>query len=458
MPEHPENGTRRGEPFDGVSDRLDRAALLRRLAVAGASLGTAAPLLRGADALAAGSRVASRAASKVTLRFWKFDDSGSPDNLIKKAIEQWNSLHPNIQVKLQTFPFNDYLATVLPTAFASGKGPDIFWISGGNLLQYANQDVLQPMDSMVRPHIKDFKPTVIKYTTVNGHIPVVPFELTPIALFYRKDILKNAGVAVPRTWPEVLAACEKLTTGKQYGIVVEPTQGTYQVFTFMPFLWMTGANTMNKAWTKSLLRTPAAASAFEFWGQLIQKGYAPRKAVGGTTADITPIGNGEAAMQVCGYWAVAAMKSTFKDVDYGVITLPHPVGRKTVSVGGGWMQAVNSKGTHVAEAMAFTKWMWFQTSFSHNWNCVANTEFSSRNNVNASCQKIQSGPEDTYFRNVVLPTARPEERYPDPILKSIGDGIQAAMFGGKSGTDAAKIAADGIDKFLKTYHGQAIGQ
>jgi hypothetical protein len=38
-------------------------------------------------------------------------------------------------------------------------------------------------------------------------------------------------------------------------------------------------------------------------------------------------------------------------------------------------------------------------------------------------------------------------------VKAVGDGIQAALFTDKSGQQAAAVAADAIDSFLKTYKG-----
>jgi len=35
----------------------------------------------------------------------------------------------------------------------------------------------------------------------------------------------------------------------------------------------------------------------------------------------------------------------------------------------------------------------------------------------------------------------------------VGDGLQASMFSGKSGEEAATLAADQIDRFLSSYQG-----
>jgi hypothetical protein len=64
-----------------------------------------------------------------------------------------------------------------------------------------------------------------------------------------------------------------------------------------------------------------------------------------------------------------------------------------------------------------------------------------------------NSPQHKIFQNKLLPISRAEPRYSSQMLKAVSDGLQASMFSGKSGTDAAKLAADGVDRFLATYKG-----
>lgn len=430
------------------TDGMTRGSFARRLAGLGLSAAAVGSLGVGVgDALAAPARTS---AGKVTLQFWKFVDSVG-DPLIKKAVAKWNSANPNVQVQFQTFPFNDYMGTKLTTAFAAGHGPDVFWISPAAFLDYVTEGIAEPVDDIVPK--SQYLPAAIQAATVNGKLYAVPFEMEPVALYYNKASLKAAGVAPPTTWPQLLAACEKLKSSKQYGIVIEPAEGGYQNFTWYPFLWSTGADVVDPSWKHSTLRTPKAASAFDLWGQLIKKGYAPSKTATGTN-DPGPLGRGETAMQVCGFWAIAQLRSQYPKTDFGVVRLPKAPGGKFVTVYGGWKQMISAKSPRVTEAKAFTKWLWEQNmGFAHDWSCVTNTKFSPRKSVNAACAPVFNKGQDAYFTKQVLPTARAEPRYPNQIVKAVGDGIQAAMFGGKSGADAAKMAADEIDAFLKNYHG-----
>ncbi len=437
------------------SGRITRREFTRRLVGAGLSFGAAGSLLAacGGDE-GEESETPAEEASKgpVTLQFWKFV-AENDDPAIEKAVKQWNDDNPNIQVKFQTFPFDQYLGTKLTTAFAGGKGPDVFWISPGQFLNYVNNGISTPVDGIVDDVRSDYSEVAIEAVSVDGKMYSLPFEQEPVALYYRPDLLEKAGVEPPTTWDELLAAAEALTTGKQTGIVIEAAQNPYQNFTWYPFLWSAGGEVVNEDSSASALRTPEAASAFELWGQLISRGLAPKKNET-ITADIGPLGRGETAMQVCGFWAIAQMKNGFPDVEFGITPLPIPSGGEQVTVYGGWTQMINGEGAFVDEALEFTKGLWIDNEdFPHVWACEQNTKYSPRQSVNEACSDVFESPPHDVFTNEILPTARAEPRYPDQVVKAVGDGIQAAMFRGASGEEAAALAADQIDRFLGTYKG-----
>lgn len=427
-------------------EEISRREFGRRTLAAALAAGAGGSLLAGT---ALGG---SRGSEAVTLQFWKFA-SENDDTAIRRAVKQWNRQNPNTQVRFQTFPFGDYLGAKLTTAFAADRGPDIFWISPGQFLNYVHNGIAEPLDDVIRPIRSQFLSAPLKAVTVNGRVQAIPFEMEPVALYYNKKMLREAGVAPPRTWAELYRACDKLTTKKRYGITIEVAQNPYQNFTWYPFLWSAGGEVVDREWKRSALRTRQAASAFELWGQLVRRGYAPKKTAA-ITADAGPLGRGETAMQIVGFWAIAQLKAAFPKLDYGITRLPIPAGGKPVTVYGGWTQMVNSKGDHVEEAKRFTKWLWAQNAaFPHDWACVTNTKFSPRKPVNNGCSSVFGKPPHSYFTQKVLPTARAEPRYPDQMVKAVGDGIQAALFKGKSGAQAADIAADAIDRFLRRYRG-----
>lgn len=438
------------QPLDVLVKRFQNGRITRRqfsggLLAAGLSLPAVSALLE-----ACGGGGGSN--GKVTLQWWKFA-ADHDDGAIRRAVGRWNKQNPDIQVNFQTFPVSDYEGTKLTTAFASGTGPDMFWISAGAFLDYVNSGVAQPVDDLFKDVRGQYLQAAIDAVTVNGKIYAIPFEMEPVALYYRTDLLEKAGVTPPQTWDELLDAAGKLTTGHQQGIIIEPAQGVYQNFTWYPFLWSAGGEVVDANWKASALRTPAAASAFDVWGQLMRKGYAPKK-LAGLSADAGPLGRGEVAMQVCGFWAIAQIKSAFPKAQFGVTRIPIPSGGKPVTVYGGWRHMLSSRSQHLDAAKKFASWLWMQdTTFPKDWACQTNTKFSPRKAINSACGTLFDAAPENFFTDQVLPTARAEPRYPDQIVKAVGDGIQAALYQGKSGEQAATQAADAIDQYLKTYKG-----
>ena len=75
----------------------------------------------------------SRGLAAQTLKFWQFYAPGggvpSQDKWYEDLVKDWNARH-EVKVELVYVPNNAYMdGTKLPTAFASGAGPDLFIIS-----------------------------------------------------------------------------------------------------------------------------------------------------------------------------------------------------------------------------------------------------------------------------------------------------------------------------------------
>jgi multiple sugar transport system substrate-binding protein len=390
-----------------------------------------------------------------TIQFWKFGSaSDSANQGLAKWVDQWNKENPGKQVQIRFFPFGEYMdGTLLTTAFASGSGPDIFWASRGTFLQYAKGGVLADISDLLTPEAKqDFSQASIDAITVDGKQYAMPFEQEPVALLYNPELLQKAGVQVPKTWDELLSACEKLKAANLVPIVIEPQPGAYQNFTWYPFLWQTGADVTDPEMTKATFDSPGTAKALDLWRTLIQKGYAPRTATD-ITANVvaTPFGSGQAAMQVVGMWAIQQLQSGAPKIKFDFAPLPTPSGSDPVTVYGGWSQAVSAKSKNLALAKEFTAWMWLKgTERPVEWCTKLNSKFSPRKSVLEAAKSFYDQPYLNTFRDVILPTARAEPRYPAELVKIIGDSLQAAMFRDTPGAQAAAEGQKQIEEFLKS--------
>jgi multiple sugar transport system substrate-binding protein len=390
---------------------------------------------------------------RVQVRFWKFTDTFA-DATIEKYIKLWNQSHPDIEVIFETFPWGDYTGTKLSSAFATGQGPDVFFISPGDLLRYVNAGLAQPLEKYLSTEeIKDFLPATIQSVKVSGHIFAIPLEMEPVAIFYNKKIFKDLGLQEPKIWSELLDTAHKLRKGEKYGIIVDVAPGYYQNFTWYPFIWSAGGDVISKDWKRALMTSQSGVSALKLWGDFIKEDVAP-KTLPGSGPDITMLGNGIADMMVCGFWGVKPLQADFPKYDFGVFPIP-PIDNKhkSISVYGGWRLMVNAKSKNVEEAVKFAKWMGVdQIDFPLEWCTVANSKFSPRKSVLKAGEKYYSTPPNDIFSKV-LQTARSEPAFPPEIVKAVSDAIQGVMFGGLDAKVAAKQAETSITDFLKNYKG-----
>lgn len=81
-------------------------------------------------------------------------------------------------------------------------------VANGSLVPLLNEDLVRPLDDLVAKHGQSLKKNQL--ITVNGKIMAIAFMANAQHLFYRKDILEKAGIEVPKTYEEVVAAAAKL--------------------------------------------------------------------------------------------------------------------------------------------------------------------------------------------------------------------------------------------------------
>lgn len=145
----------------------------------------------------------------ITLTWWKtFEDSSN----VQELITDYQATHKNVVINFVKKSAADYEQDLL-NAFASGNGPDIFSIHNDWLPKQA--DKISPMPSSLMG-LRGFRETFVDVAAndfaANNQIYALPLAVDTLALYYNKDLLGSAGIAeVPTTWPEVVAASQKLT-------------------------------------------------------------------------------------------------------------------------------------------------------------------------------------------------------------------------------------------------------
>lgn len=96
-------------------------------------------------------------------------------------------------------------------------------IANSSIVALMNADVIRPLDDLVAKYGKDLKKNQL--ITVDGKVMAVAFMANAQHFVFRDDILAQAGLEVPQTYEEMLAAAKTI---RDQGILKNPVGGAYK--------------------------------------------------------------------------------------------------------------------------------------------------------------------------------------------------------------------------------------
>lgn len=148
-------------------------------------------------------------AQTTDLSFWSWrpEDRAAYEQLIA----DFEAKNPSINVNYVPFEPTGY-PTVLSTALAGGKGPDVMMVRAyGGLEQLSKAGYLEPITGKF-PELANFTPEALAAETMRSDKQLygVPFATQTLGLYYNKQIFQKNNIAPPRTWADLLSAGQKL--------------------------------------------------------------------------------------------------------------------------------------------------------------------------------------------------------------------------------------------------------
>ena len=130
---------------------------------------------------------------------------------------KFEAANENTDLVVDVVSWND-IYTVVNTRIANGEAPDLLNIDG--FADYQADDLLLPAEEWVSAETyAKFFDSFLEQSVVDGTVWAVPDLASARALYYNADILAAAGVEVPTTWEELVAACEAI---KAYDAEIYP--------------------------------------------------------------------------------------------------------------------------------------------------------------------------------------------------------------------------------------------
>ena len=353
------------------------------------SLGVAACGGDDDDAGAAGGQ--AKAGGKLegqTVKLWLMPNGPDPKNDLDKLLAPFTA-DTGIKVETEVVGW-DVMQDRIRNAAVSGEGPDITQAGTTQVPFFAALNGFEDLSSRVEDigGAAAYPDGVWATTQLAGGDGIwsLPWFTEARAIYYRKDVLKAAGVdekTAFRDWDAMAATLQAIKDkvpeidGKPIEPFGSPGKKAYDlVHHVMPFVWDAGGQELSDDNSKSTIATPEAAEGIEFMADLLEKGLYDKAQL---QRDGTQVENqfkgGRIAVWIGGPWTYASaaraddenwVDSARKNV--GIAPMPAaPDGGKAYTFVGGsnLMMFKSAKNKDAAwEVMKFMSSDDFQTKYA----------------------------------------------------------------------------------------------
>jgi multiple sugar transport system substrate-binding protein len=167
---------------------------------------------------------ASSSSRDIVLDFWAMGREGE---VVKELLPEFERTHPGVRVKVQQIPWSAAHEKLL-TAFVGDATPDVAQLGNTWIAEFAVLGALEALEPAVAGsaiiHGDDYFAGIWDTNSFDGRLYGVPWYVDTRLLFYRRDLLAEAGFAAPpSTWPqwlEMLAALKERAGPDRYAILL----------------------------------------------------------------------------------------------------------------------------------------------------------------------------------------------------------------------------------------------
>jgi multiple sugar transport system substrate-binding protein len=239
--------------------------LLAMGAVMAGALALAACSSGGSSSGGSSSSAAPASGGKVTLTFWSWVPG------ISQSVNLWNKTHPDIHVNLNevTSGAAGSYAKMF-SALQAGNAPDLGQIEYATLPNFEHVGGVVNLAPFGVTSVKsDFVPWTWAQVTQGSGVYAIPQDTGPMGLFYRADLFKKYGLAVPTTWAQYLSDAQKLHAANPSAYITAFPANDAQWFAGLA--WQAGAkwfSTSGDTWLTGIDDSSSQQVA-SLWQQLI---------------------------------------------------------------------------------------------------------------------------------------------------------------------------------------------
>ena len=264
----------------------------------------------------------------VTLNFWHHYSAQSAENetLMNVLIPKFEEEHPEYKINAVSHEWADLHDKILISA-SSQTLPDVARLDIAWVPEFQKMNILVPLDQQMADFEEvsaNLLPSAMSTGMVKGSYYALALNTNTKILFYNEQALLDAGIAVPKTMDEMLAAIAALSgtneNDQQVWGLNEPALAGWNI---TPYIWSNGGNITNEDYTVATgyLNGPETVAAIKTLADL----YAAGQFTGFNSGDIPMtdgFGTGRYMMLLEGPWKTAELAGAYPDFKYGTSEMP----------------------------------------------------------------------------------------------------------------------------------------
>lgn len=298
---------------------------------------------------------------RVTVDFWGIGREGE---VVRDLLPDFHAEHPDIRIRVQQIPWTAAHEKLL-TAFVGDAMPDIAQLGNTWVPEFELLGGLENLEPWVASSSvvdrEDYFEGIWATNVLEDSTYGVPWYVDTRLLFYRSDLLREAGYDAPAEswgeWMEQLRALDDVTGAGNFAVLLPTNEWQHPVV----FGLQAESGLLRDGATRGDFQSPEFRRAFEFYINIFREGLAP--AVG--TTQISNIyqefERGYFAIYPTGPWNIGEFRRRLPpgmQDEWMTAPMPGPEGEASgVSVAGGASLVMFRTARHKPEAWAFIEYL-----------------------------------------------------------------------------------------------------
>jgi multiple sugar transport system substrate-binding protein len=261
-------------------------------------------------------------------------------NFMPRIVDAFNKGRTD-QIKLSIIP-NAEIIPKYGAAAAGGTAPEALSLDLIYTPAFAAAGQLEDITDWAKslPYFDSLSPAHVKTGTYKGRIYGLPFSADSSVLIWNKKLFAQAGLDPekgPKTWAEIETDAAKVNAlgGDIKGFYFSGNCGGCNIFTFTPLIWASGGDILSEDGSKATLDSPQLRGAIDLYRRMVKQKFVPAGAQTDTGSNFfAAFATGKIGINPSGAFAIGALNTQYKDIDYGITFLPGKDGGWSSFTGG----------------------------------------------------------------------------------------------------------------------------